>query len=48
MDFSLGAVFAGYVTGYCPFGMSGEEMSPELFHIGYDDGDEYDMEAKGR
>ena len=26
--------------------MSGEEMSPELFHIEHDDGDEEDMEAK--
>ena len=26
--------------------MSGEEISPELFQIEYDDGDEEDMEAE--
>lgn len=43
-DFSHGAVFVGYVTEYYSPVMDGEEMSPELFHIEYDDGDEEDME----
>ena len=45
-DFSLGAVFVGYVTEYCPSEMPGEEMSPELFHIEYDGGDEEDMDRE--
>ena len=45
-DFSHGAVFAGYVTDYCSPEMPGEEMSPELFHIGHSGGDEEDMEAE--
>ena len=44
-DFSHGAVFAGYVTEYCPSEMSGGEISPELFHIEYDGGGEEDMRA---
>ena len=31
---------------YCPPEMSGEEMSPELFHIEYGGGDEEGMEAE--
>ena len=45
-DFSHGAVLVGYVTEYCPSGMSGEEMSPELLHIEYDGGGSVDMEAE--
>ena len=44
--FSHGAVFVGYVTEYCPSEISGEKMSPELFHNEYDNGDEEDMEAE--
>ena len=45
-DFSHGAVIAGYVTEYCPSKMPGENMSPELLHIEYDDGDEEDMDRE--
>ena len=45
-DFSHGAAFAGYVTEHCPSEMSGGEMSPELFYIEYDDGDEKAMKAE--
>ena len=44
-DFGHGAVFFGYVTKSCHSEMSGEEMSPELFHIEHDGGDEEDMKA---
>ena len=36
-DLRDGAVFVGYVTGHYTSEMSGEEMSPELFHIESDD-----------
>ena len=47
-DFSHGAVFVGYVPEYCPSEISGEEISPELFHIESDDGVEEEMEAERR
>ena len=46
-DLSHGAVFVGYVAGYCPPEMSGEEISPEVFHIEYGSGGEEDVEADG-
>ena len=45
-DLSHEAVFVGYVTEYCVSEMSGEEISPELFHIEYEDGGEEDIEAE--
>ena len=45
-DFSHGALFAGYVTKYCPSEMSGDEMSPGSVHIEYDGGGEEDVETE--
>jgi len=39
-DFSHGAVYTGYVTAHYPPELQGDEMTEELFHIEYDDGDE--------
>ena len=36
----------GVVTGHCPSEMEGNEMTEELFHVEYEDGDEEDMNTQ--
>ena len=45
-DFSHGAVYKGYVTEHYPSEMEGNEMTEELFHVEYEDGDEEDMNTQ--
>ena len=45
-DFSHGAVYVGYVTKHYPPELENGEMTEELFHVEYDDGDEEDMNAQ--
>ena len=45
-DFSHGAVYTGYVTAHYPAELDGNEMTEELFHVEYDDGDEEDLDER--
>ena len=45
-DFSHGAVYVGYVTEHYPQDFEHGEMTEELFHVEYDDGDEEDMDGR--
>ena len=45
-DFSHGAVYTGYVTGHNPSEKEGNEMTEELYHVEYEDGDEEDMNTQ--
>ena len=45
-DFSHGAVYVGYVTKHYPPELENGEMTEELFHVEYGDGDEEDMNAQ--
>jgi hypothetical protein len=45
-DFSHGAVYVGYVTKHYPPELESGEMTEELFHVEYDDGDEEDMDGQ--
>jgi hypothetical protein len=43
MDFSYGAVYEKYVTGHYSPDLKNGEMTEELFHVEYGDGDEKDI-----
>jgi len=45
-DFSHGAVYVGYVTEHYPQDLEHGEMTEELFHVEYNDGDEKDMDGR--
>ena len=45
-DFSHGAVYAGYVTEHYPPDLDNGELTEELFHVEYGDGDEEDMDGR--
>ena len=39
-------MYVGYVTKHYPPELENGEMTEELFHVEYDDGDEEDMNAQ--
>jgi hypothetical protein len=45
-DFSHGAVYVGYVTKHYPPDLDSGELTEELFHVEYGDGDEEDMDGR--
>jgi len=45
-DFSHGAVFVGFVTAHYPPELEGGQITEELFHVEYDDGDEEDLDEQ--
>jgi hypothetical protein len=45
-DFSHGAVYVGYVTEHHQPDFENCEMTEELFHVEYGDGDDKDMDGR--